>query len=89
MSKRPFKAMSTRYRVALVPALKTYRIGLSFTQNADFGSSLVPKRFFAASVLKMNRHIDRIGFRANFLTELCNRESNGNGSQQRGTRMGF
>ena len=41
--------MSTLYRIALVPAPETYRIGLAFvhTQNADFD-------FFAGGMLRFS-----------------------------------
>ena len=44
--------MSALYRLALVPALKTYRIGLSFTHNTP-----ISDRLCDASVLKVNRRI--------------------------------
>ena len=47
-------------------APKTYRIGLSFTQNADFGSIFVPEQCYAGSV-------NQIGFRDTFLSSM-NRE---------------
>ena len=57
-------AISTLYRIALVPAPKTYRMGLSFTHKTPISDRFfVPEQCGGASVLKENRHIsDRCHF---------------------------
>ena len=72
-------------------APKTYRVGLSSTDKKRRFSDLlcfVPEQCSAALGIERESSLSRIGFRDTLL-RCVNRESNRNGSQRRGAKIGL